>query len=75
MGYSPLPYQLDCGYFPEAGEVKGQWCSECWGVTAFYKEDWQQILSTDIGMCLSAIKLCKSRLILSRINAVMLPGK
>jgi hypothetical protein len=50
MGYSPLPYQLDCGYFPEVAEVKGQWCSECWGVTAFYKEDWQKILSTDIGM-------------------------
>ena len=50
MAYSPIPYQLDCGYFPEDAQLKGNWCPECDGVTAIYKEDWEQILSSDDGM-------------------------
>ena len=51
MAYSPTVFQLDCGYFPENKQVLGNWCQKCEGVTAMYKEDWVQILSSHDGMC------------------------
>ncbi|XP_028398200.1 N-acetyl-beta-glucosaminyl-glycoprotein 4-beta-N-acetylgalactosaminyltransferase 1-like [Dendronephthya gigantea] len=44
MAYSPVPFQLECGHFPESTPLNGHWCPECAGVTAMYKEDWEQIL-------------------------------
>ena len=50
MAYSPIAFQLDCGYFSETKQVLGNWCPKCGGVTAMYKEDWVQILSSHDGM-------------------------
>lgn len=47
MAYSPVPFQLDCGYFPGSEPFKGEWCPECGGLLALFKRDWNMILTDE----------------------------
>ena len=47
MAYSPIPYQLECGYFPDRRRVKGEWCAKCGSLLSLYKHDWNRILTDE----------------------------
>lgn len=54
MAYSPVPYQLNCGYFPGSEPVKGNWCAQCRALLALYKEDWERVLRSEVFQSLSS---------------------